>query len=155
MILDSKKFYGCFIGKPIFAKDLFSNLPLKTRKNLASIQQHEKINEGEIISKIGSFPENIYVLIKGKAQLALRNELNLKNITRLVERGEVIGLTQSLSGSPNEVNIVALSPCSVDVFSTPDFLNFLKNEPQVCFRLFNRLSLDVQSDYRIFSSMFF
>ena len=155
MILNNSKIYGRFIGQPIFAQELFANLPLTTRKKLLSIHQREKINEGEIICKSGSFPENIYVLIKGKAQMTLQNELNRKKNTRLIEKDEIIGLTQFISGSPNEMDVVALSPCSLDVFSTQDFLNFLKEEPQVCFRLFNELSLDIQSGYKIFSSMFF
>ncbi|MEK7725105.1 MAG: cyclic nucleotide-binding domain-containing protein [Acidobacteriota bacterium] len=155
MILNTKKIYGRFIGQPIYAEDLFSNLSPTTRKKIALIQERKEIKEGEIISKIGSFPKNISVLIEGKAQISLRNELNKKNNSRFVEKGEIIGLTQFFSNSPNEMNIVALSPCFLDVIVAEDFLKFLKNEPLVCFRLLSQLSLDIQSSYQTFSSMFF
>lgn len=155
MSLKSKNFYGHFIRQPIFAKDLFGNLPSVTEKKLASIKQREEINEGEIISKIGSFPENIYVIVKGKAQMILPNELNRKKKIRLIENEEIIGLTQSLSGSPCEMSVVALSPCSLDAFRAEDFLNFLKDEPQVCFRLAKRLSQNIEADYKTFASMIF
>lgn len=155
MIFESKKFYGRFIGQPISARNLFCNLPPATRKKIASLQERKKINEGEIICQPGNFPQNIYVLIDGKAKMTFRNGLNQKQNTRLIENGEIIGLTQSISGSPNELDIVALSPCSVDSYQTKDFLNFLKDDPQVCFRLANQMSLNIESDYKVFSSMLF
>ena len=155
MISDNRKIYGRFIEQPIYAEKLFADLPLETRKKLLAIQKSENIKEGETISKIGSFPEFIYVLTEGKAQISYNNELNHKNISRLIEKEEFIGLTQLISGLPNEITITALTPCSLNVFQTQDFLYFLKNEPQVCFSLFAQLSLDIESSYQIFSSMYF
>lgn len=155
MISDSRKFYGRFIGQPISAQELFAHLPLTTRKKLLAIKKSEKVNTGETISKAGSFPENIYVLTEGKAEMTLQNELNQKKNTRLIEIEEFIGLTELISGSANEMDIVAISPCTLDVFKNRDFLNFLKDEPQVCFRLFEQLSLDIKSSYELFCSMFF
>lgn len=155
MIPNSRKFYGRFIGQPISAQKLFVHLPSKTKKKLSAIQKREEIKAGEIISKIGSFPENIYVLNEGKAQIIWQNGLNRETNIRLIEKKEFIGLTHAISGLPNEMNIIALSLCSLDVFQTKDFLNFLKDEPQICFRLFEQLSLDIQSSYKVFSSIFF
>lgn len=155
MILDSKKTYGRFIGQPIYAKDLFGNLPSATRKNLALIQERKKINGGETIMEIGSFPENIYVLQKGKTRMSFYNDLSKNIYFRLIEKNEIIGLTQSVSEAPSELSVKTITACLFDVFPTKDFFNFLKSEPQVCFRLVNQLSLDIESNYKTFSSMIF
>jgi CRP-like cAMP-binding protein len=155
MIPDGKKIYGSFIGQPIFARKLFADLPLSVRKRVSSIQKREKINKGEIISKFGNFPENIYVLREGKAQMTLENALNRKRYARLIEKEEFIGLTQFFSNTPNAMSIITLSPCYFNAFRSQDFLDFLKDEPQICFRLLKEMSLDIQSGYRTFSSMSF
>lgn len=155
MISESRKIYGRFIEQPIYAEKLFADLPLETRKKLLAIQKSENIKEGETISKIGSFPINIYVLTDGKAEMTFRRDAKHKKVSRLIEKDEFIGLTQLISGLPNETNITALTPCSFNVYQTQDFLSFLKNEPQICFNLFAQLSLDIESGYKIFSSMYF
>ena len=76
MILKSKKIHGRFIGQPISAQRLFSDLPIKTKKKLAFIRQSKEIQKRKTILEIGSFPQNFYVLRAGKAQIIIKNQLN-------------------------------------------------------------------------------
>ena len=155
MSLKSQKIYGRFIGESLFAANLFGDLPRTTREKIAAIKRRKAVKKGETISKIGSFPENIYVLTEGTAQMVVPNALNRQPCLRLIEKEEFINLTEAISGLPNEMSVISLSPCSLNAFRTQDFLRFLKDEPQVCFRLFKQLSLNIQSSCTIFSSMFF
>lgn len=156
MIFDNKKIYGRFIGQPIFASDLFGNLPKDIAEKLASIQIQKKTCKGEIITRIGDSPETINVLVEGEAQIKLKkNDLKTKQNIRQVEKGEVLGLTQFVSSTNSEIEVMVLSDCLWNVFQVDDFLKLLKDEPQLCYRLANQLSLDIQDGYRFFSSMSF
>lgn len=144
--------YGCFIGKPISADELFGDLPPVTRKSLASLKQTKKILKGEIVTAIGSFSPFIYLLQNGKAQLTFNSDLGAQKNTRLVEKKEIIGLKQVFAGSPSEIRLETLSACHFEVIKQTEFIEFLKNEPQLCFRLTRLLSLDIQQNYSLFSS---
>ncbi|HRH42065.1 MAG TPA: cyclic nucleotide-binding domain-containing protein [Pyrinomonadaceae bacterium] len=152
MILKSKKIHGRFIGQPISAQRLFSDLPIKTKKKLAFIRQSKEIQKRKTILEIGSFPQNFYVLRAGKAQIIIKNQLNQQTLTRLVEIKEIVGLTQFLGNSPNETKVVTLSTCYFDVFPCHEFLNLLKEENELGFRLAGILSLDLQISYKSFES---
>lgn len=152
MILKSKKIHGRFIGQPISAQNLFCDLPIKTNKRLAFIRQSKEIQKRKTILEVGCFPQNFYVLRAGNAQIIIKNQLNQKTLTRLVETKEIIGLTQFLGNSPNETKVVTLSTCYFDVFPCQEFLNLLKDEPELCFRLAGILSLDLQFGYKSFAS---
>lgn len=156
MIFDNKKIYGRFIGQPLFASELFGNLPKDIAEKLKSIQIQKKTCKGEILTQIGEFPKTINVLLEGEAQIELKkNDLRTKHNIRRVEKGEILGLTQFVSSTDSEIEVRVLSDCLWNVFKVEDFLKLLKEEPQICYRLANQLSMDIQDGYRFFSSMSF
>lgn len=156
MIFDNKKIYGRFIGQPIFAADLFGNLPEDIAEKLASIQTQKKTCKGEIIIRIDDSPETINVLLEGESQIRFKkNDLRTKHNTRRIEKGEIIGLTQFVANTNSEIEVTALSDCLWNTFRVEDFLKLLKEEPQLCYRLANQLSLDIQDGFRFFSAMKF
>ncbi len=144
--------YGRFLGKPISADELFCDLPLKTKQSLASLKQTKKVLKGEIVTQIGSFSSFIYLLQNGKAQMSLKNNLGMKKNIRLVEKKEIIGLKHLFANAPGEMFLETLSPCDFEIIKQTDFIEFLKNEPQICFRLASLLSLNIQLSYETFSN---
>ena len=150
MIFRNKQFYGRFIGQPISAQKLFCDLPAATKKRLNSICRQKNALEGEIITEDNEFSNKIFVLQSGQAEMRFKNNLNKKNTVRLVENNEIIGLTQFISDSPNQINIVTLTPCLWDFFPAQDFLQLLNADCQLCFRLSQIISSDIQKSYLSF-----
>ncbi len=151
-MLDHNTIYGRFIGNPISADLLFCDLHPKTKKSLASIKKKKRISKGRIIAEIGSSADWIFVHHSGQMELTFNHSLNQKSKSRLVEKKEIIGLTQMISNSPCQMSLKTLTPCFFEAIQYKDFINFLQAEPQICFRLAGLLSADIQQSYRTFTS---
>lgn len=137
------------------ADQLFCGLPLKTQKSLAKIKQKKRILKGNVITEIGGFSQNIYIHQNGQVKMTYNNELTKILYSRLVEKKEIIGLSQMISNSPNEMQTVTLSTCLFETIKFDDFLNFLQNEPDVSTQLLTLLGTDIQQNYQTFSTSIF
>ncbi len=58
----------------------------------------------------------------------------------LAEPGEVLGLSATISGKPHEVTAETIDPCQVNFVKRDDFLRFLKDDVQACFKVAEQLS---------------
>jgi CRP/FNR family transcriptional regulator, polysaccharide utilization system transcription regulator len=149
-MLNQISIYGHFIKKPILADDLFSDLSIETRQTLTSLIQTKVIPKEETVIQIGSFPSFIYLLQKGRAEIIYKNELSRKDQRRIVEKKEIIGLRQLFIDEPCELSLKTLSSCQFEIIKNTEFIAFLKDEPSVCFRLFDLFGLDIQQSYEDF-----
>ena len=59
---------------------------------------------------------------------------------KLAEPGEVLGLSATISGKPYEVTAETLDPCQVNFVKREDFLRFLKDDVEACFKVAEQLS---------------
>jgi CRP/FNR family transcriptional regulator, cyclic AMP receptor protein len=62
-------------------------------------------------------------------------------ILKLVDPGEVLGLSATFSGNPYELTAETTCPCQLTFVERADFLGFLQENPQACFRVAEQLSL--------------
>ncbi|MFZ1053681.1 MAG: Crp/Fnr family transcriptional regulator, partial [Candidatus Sulfotelmatobacter sp.] len=61
-------------------------------------------------------------------------------IVKLAEPGEVLGLSATVSGKPYEVTAETIDPCQVNFVKRDDFLRFLKDDVEACFKVAEQLS---------------
>jgi hypothetical protein len=61
-------------------------------------------------------------------------------IVKLAEPGEVLGLSATISGKPYEVTAETIDPCQVNFVKRDDFLHFLKDDVEACFKVAEQLS---------------
>ena len=61
-------------------------------------------------------------------------------IVELAEPGEVLGLSATISGKPYEVTAETIGPCQVNFVKRDDFLRFLKDDVEACFKVAEQLS---------------
>ena len=61
-------------------------------------------------------------------------------IVKLAEAGEVLGLSATISGKPYEVTAETIDPSQVNFVKRDDFLQFLKDDVEVCFKVAEQLS---------------
>jgi CRP/FNR family transcriptional regulator, cyclic AMP receptor protein len=95
---------------------------------------------GERLFVQGQLPRGIFVLCKGSAKLAINSPSGGAVIVKLVEPGEVLGLSGTISGKPHEVTAETIDPCQVNFVKRDDFLRFLEDDAEVCFKVAEQLS---------------
>jgi CRP-like cAMP-binding protein len=95
----------------------------------------------------GEMSRGIYVLVKGQAQLISNDE----GVRRL-EPNEILGLTETIDHLPFEMSIVTITLCRFEFIEREDFFRFLRDEPEVCFRLAQMLALNLQKSYQLLRS---
>jgi CRP/FNR family cyclic AMP-dependent transcriptional regulator len=62
-------------------------------------------------------------------------------ILKIVEPGEVLGLSATVSGKPYELTAETIEPCQVSFVKREDLLRFLKENSDACFKVVERLSV--------------
>lgn len=118
---------------------IFCNLPA------AALQEFEKIKfvsaypQGAVLFVEGQTPRGIFVLCKGGVKLSINSPSGRTMIVKLAEPGEVLGMSATISGKPYEVTAETIDPCQVNFVKRDDFLRFLKDDVETCFRVAEQL----------------
>jgi CRP-like cAMP-binding protein len=150
MLLERYSRIERFFGNSFSADSLFCALSPKALQTLNRIKQKKHFRKDIFISTTGDMPRGVYVLFQGQAQLNINIESNEKNIIRLAELHEIIGLTETLTSLPSETNVLTITPCIFEFIESDAFFHFLHDEPEVCFRLVQLLGLNLQKSYKLF-----
>ena len=85
-------------------------------------------------------PRGIFVLCKGRVKLSINSPSGRTVIVKLVEPGEVLGMSATISGKPYQVTAETIDPCQVNFVKRDDFLRFLKDDVEACFKVAEQLS---------------
>lgn len=132
---------------PILADNLFYGLTAKSCASLAKIKQTNKFHKDETFFSTGEMPCRVYVLREGEARIILNTAQNM-TANRPIEPNEIIGLTETITNLPYEMKAEAVTSCLCECIRREDFIRFLHDEPEVCFRLFETLGLNLQKAYK-------
>jgi CRP/FNR family transcriptional regulator, cyclic AMP receptor protein len=112
----------------------------------AALQAFEAIKysttypKGAVLFVEGQVPRGIFVLCQGRVKLSLCAPGGNTLITTIAEPGEVLGLSATVSGKPHLLAAETLYPSQVNFVKREDFLRFLKEHPDACFKVAERLS---------------
>jgi CRP/FNR family transcriptional regulator len=121
------------------AERIFCNLPP------AALQQFEKIKfatsypQGAVLFVEGQEPRGIFVLCKGGVKLSINSPSGRTMIVKLADPGEVLGMSATISGKPYEVTAETIDPCQINFVKHNDFLAFLRDDVETCFRVAEQL----------------
>ena len=88
----------------------------------------------------GQLPRGLFVLCKGSVKLVINSPSGRALIVKVAEPGEVLGLSATISGNPYEVTTETIDPCQVNFVKRDDFLRFLKDDVEACFKVAEQLS---------------
>src|ERR1700691_247536 len=119
---------------------IFCNMPSE------ALQQFEKIKfvtaypQDAVLFVEGQVPRGIFVLCKGAVKLSINSPNGRTMIVKLAEPGEVLGMSATISGKPYEVTAETIDPCQVNFVKRDDFLRFLKDDVEACFKVAEQLS---------------
>ena len=122
------------------AKRSFCDLPPTALQAFQGIKYATVYPRGAVLFVQGQLPRGIFVLCKGSAKLAIDSPSGTTVIVKVAEPGEVLGLSAAISGKPYEVTAETIDPCQVNFVKRDDFLRFLKDDVEVCFKVAEQLS---------------
>ena len=119
---------------------IFCDLPDAALQAFENIKYATAYPEGAVLFVEGQMPRGIFVLCKGSVKLSINSPSGRTVIVKLADPGEVLGLSATISGKPYEVTAETLDPCQVNFVKREDFLHFLKDDVEACFKVAEQLS---------------
>jgi CRP/FNR family cyclic AMP-dependent transcriptional regulator len=122
------------------ADRIFCDLSATALQTFEGIKYATAYPQGAVLFVEGQMPRGIFVLCKGSVKLSINSPNGRTMIVKLAEPGEVLGLSATISGKPYEVTAETIDPCQVNFVKRDDFLRFLKDDVEVCFKVAEQLS---------------
>jgi len=119
---------------------LFCNLPAAALQSFENIKFASAYPKGAVLFVEGQSPRGIFVLCKGRVKMSICATNGKTLIVKIAEPGEVLGLSATVSGKPYELTAETVDPCQVNFVKREDFLRFLKEHSDACFRVAEQLS---------------
>jgi CRP/FNR family transcriptional regulator len=119
---------------------IFCDLPAAALQAFENIKYATAYPQGAVLFVQGQTPRGIFVLCKGSVKLSINSPGGRTVIVKLAEPGEVLGLSATISGKPYEVTAETIDPCQVNFVKRDDFLRFLKDDVEACFKVAEQLS---------------
>jgi len=122
------------------AERVFCDLPPDALQIFDSISFPIAYPKEAVLFVEGQAPRGIYVLCQGRVKLSLCSSNGHTLILKMVEPGEVLGLSATISGKPYEVRAETVDPCQVNFVRREDVLCFLRGNSDACLRAAMQLS---------------
>ena len=120
--------------------NMFCGLSPAALQSFEAIKYATAYPRGAVLFVEGQNPRGIFVLCKGRVKLSLCSSTGKTLIMKLVEPGEVLGLSATISGKPYEVMAETAEPCQVNFVRREDFLRFLRHHSEAGLRVAEQLS---------------
>jgi CRP/FNR family transcriptional regulator, cyclic AMP receptor protein len=108
----------------------FCQLPPAAVKDLNAVKSTSVYPKGAVLFLEGQEPRGVFVLCEGRVKLSMSSSDGKTLILRIVNAGEVLGLTASISGDAYEVTAETLHPSQVAFVRRDDFLRFVAEHPE-------------------------
>ena len=122
------------------SQHLFCDLPAAALQTFESIKYATAYPKGAVLFVEGQAPRGIFVLCKGRVKMSICATDGKTLIVKIAEPGEVLGLSATVSGKPYELTAETVDPCQVNFVKRDDFLRFLKEHSDACFKVAEQLS---------------
>ncbi len=114
---------------------------------LLEIRQTAWYPRGVVLFFEGEPARGIYVICSGEIKTFAHSAQGATVILRRVGRGEVLGISSSLSGSPYPVSAETLLPCQISFIPRAQFLAFLADHPNNYRTIIEALALQLQRSW--------
>ena len=122
------------------AERIFCDLPNSALQAFERIKYATSYPKDAVLFVEGQSPRGIFVLCKGRVKMSICSIEGKTLIVKIAEPGEVLGLSATVSGKPYELTAETVDPCQVNFVKREDFLRFLKEHGDACFRVAEQLS---------------
>jgi CRP/FNR family transcriptional regulator len=118
---------------------LFCQLSQGTLRELNALRQTSFYPRGAVLFVEGESPRGVFVLCGGQAKLTATSVDGQSLTLRIVEPGEVLGLSSVISNIPYAAGAETLAPSQISFILRLPFLQFLRAHTDVSLRVAKHL----------------
>src|SRR5271166_4940287 len=118
---------------------LFCNLPQAALQRLSTITSASSYPKGATLFVEGQAGRGVFILCNGRVKLSTSSVDGKTLIVRISDPGEVLGLPATVTGKSYELTADVLEPALVNFIWRIDFLEFLRENGEVAFRVAQQL----------------
>jgi CRP/FNR family transcriptional regulator len=122
------------------SEQVFCGLPEKALRAFESMKIAVTYPKGTLLHAEGEDPRGVFIICKGRVKLFVSSSDGKVLILRVVEPGEVLGLSSAISGKPYAFSAEAIDSCEANFVDREDFLRFLQQNDDARFRVLEQLS---------------
>ena len=122
------------------SEKFFCSLPSQALKSFDAISSPASYPKDATLFVEGQAPRGLYVLCSGRIKLSMGSADGKVLILRVAEPGDLLGLSATISGTPYELTAETMEPSQVTFIKRDDFLRFLREHTDACFRAAQNLS---------------
>lgn len=122
---------------------LVCKLPASAVRELNAIRQNAFYPRGVVIYAEGEQPRGVYILCSGQVRLTAGSPDGGEVILRVAERGEILGLSNTISREPHRLRAETVSACQIGFIPRIAFLQFLRAHPDASLRIAEHLSMEL------------
>lgn len=109
----------------------FNSLSPEALKDFEAMEHPTSYPSGKLLFSENEESQGIYVVLDGEVKLSINSSDGKRLILRIAKKGEILGLTSTLSGRPYEMTAEILYPVKSAFIPRREFLNFLMHHPEV------------------------
>jgi len=122
---------------------LFCQLPHAALSTLNSLRQTSIFPKGAMLFVEGQPTRGLYIMCSGEAKLYVNSAEGQSLTLRVVEHGEVLGLSSLIADERYPVTAETLCPSQVSFIPRLEFLQFMRANADVALRVAKHLSMEL------------
>lgn len=126
----------------------YCSLPEDLLKSFSGHSHLTTYPGGAILFVAGQMPRGAFVLCSGKVKLSTTSKEGKVLVLKMVEPGEIIGLSAMISGEAYEVTAETVGPCLVNLVEREGLLRLMERSGELGLRSALAVSREFQSAYR-------
>jgi len=129
-------------------ESLFCQLPHAALSALNSLRQTSIYPKGVMLFVEGQPTRGLYIMCAGEAKLYVNSADGQSLTLRVVEHGEVLGLSSLIGDERCPVTAETLCPSQVSFISRLEFLQFMRAHADVALRVARHLSMELNKAWQ-------
>jgi CRP/FNR family transcriptional regulator, cyclic AMP receptor protein len=123
--------------------EFMSKLPTPAIEDLESLALPVSYPVHTILFSEKDPAKGVYIVLEGEIKLSINSAEGKRLSLSIARKGEILGLTSALTGSPYEMTAETIFPAKLAPISRHDFLNYLLRHPEA----YQILSEDLSRQY--------
>ncbi|HEX7730529.1 MAG TPA: Crp/Fnr family transcriptional regulator [Terracidiphilus sp.] len=125
--------------------DVLAHLPVEVARELTALQSPILYPAGSVIFAENAANKGVYLILEGEVKLSVNSPDGRRLSLQVMRRGELIGLSSTLTGCPHDFTAEALFTTRLAHIGRKDFLNFVSRHPH----LHQRLMIELCRQYSL------
>ncbi len=120
--------------------EFFSKLSPEALRDLSSLEHPSSYAANVILFSEKEPARGIFVVLEGEVKLSINSTEGKRLSLSIARKGDILGLSSALTGSPYEVTAETLYPARIAPIGRQEFLKYLMTHPEVYQALMEELS---------------